>query len=175
MKALISVSDKTGIVEFAKELESLGIEIISTGGTYKKLKEENVNAIEISDLTGFPECLDGRVKTLHPRIHAGLLSVRSNPEHMEQIKELGVDTSTYELLWDMEIEGQLDPTDDEVMNDVIDEIEKQAAAAGRASSRSDAMDEIVGRMGEERAEQLFELLSEFGDVTSDVIAEKKVK
>lgn len=62
MKALISVSDKTGIVEFAKELEELGIEIISTGGTYKKLKEEGVKAIEISDLTGFPECLDGRVK-----------------------------------------------------------------------------------------------------------------
>ena len=59
MKALISVSDKTGIVEFAKELESLGIEIVSTGGTYKKLKEEGVKAIEISDLTGFPECFPG--------------------------------------------------------------------------------------------------------------------
>ena len=74
MKALISVSDKTGIVEFAKELEELGIEIISTGGTYKKLKEEGVKAIEISDLTGFPECLDGRVKTLHPKVHAGILA-----------------------------------------------------------------------------------------------------
>ena len=62
MKALVSVSDKTGIVEFSKELESLGIEIISTGGTYKKLKESGVNATEISELTGFPECLDGRVK-----------------------------------------------------------------------------------------------------------------
>ena len=92
MKALISVSDKTGIVEFAKELEALGIEIISTGGTYKKLKEEGVNAIEISDLTGFPECLDGRVKTLHPKVHAGILAMRSNPSHMEQLKELNVDT-----------------------------------------------------------------------------------
>ena len=88
MKALISVSDKTGIVEFAKELEALGIEIISTGGTYKKLKEENVKAIEISELTGFPECLDGRVKTLHPKVHAGILAMRANEEHMKQIKEL---------------------------------------------------------------------------------------
>ena len=92
MKALISVSDKTGIVEFAKELEALGIEIISTGGTYKKLKEEGVNAIEISELTGFPECLDGRVKTLHPKVHAGILAMRSNKNHMNQLKELDVDT-----------------------------------------------------------------------------------
>lgn len=92
MKALISVSDKTGIVEFAKELESMGIEIISTGGTYKKLKEEGVKAIEISELTGFPECLDGRVKTLHPKVHAGILAMRSNPNHMKQLEELNVDT-----------------------------------------------------------------------------------
>lgn len=92
MRALISVSDKTGIVEFAKELEALGIEIISTGGTYKKLKEENVKAIEISELTGFPECLDGRVKTLHPKVHAGILAMRANEEHMKQLKELNVDT-----------------------------------------------------------------------------------
>ncbi len=92
MKALISVSDKTGIVEFAKELEDMGIEIISTGGTYKKLKEEGVNAIEISELTGFPECLDGRVKTLHPKVHAGILAMRSNPNHMKQLQDLDVDT-----------------------------------------------------------------------------------
>lgn len=90
MRALISVSDKTGIVELARELRSLGVEIISTGGTYKKLHEEGIEAIEISDLTGFPECLDGRVKTLHPMVHAGLLAMRSNKKHMEQIEELGV-------------------------------------------------------------------------------------
>ena len=92
MKALISVSDKTGIVEFAKELENCGVEIISTGGTYKKLKENGVNAIEISELTGFPECLDGRVKTLHPKVHAGILAIRNNENHMNQLKELGIDT-----------------------------------------------------------------------------------
>lgn len=92
MKALISVSDKTGIVEFAKELENIGVEIISTGGTYKKLREEGVNAIEISELTGFPECLDGRVKTLHPKVHAGILAMRSNENHMQQLKDLNIDT-----------------------------------------------------------------------------------
>lgn len=92
MRALISVSDKTGIVELAKEFVSLGIEIISTGGTYSKLKESGVPAIEISELTGFPECLDGRVKTLHPIVHAGLLAMRSKPEHMKQLADLNIET-----------------------------------------------------------------------------------
>ena len=92
MKALISVSDKTGIVDFAKELQSLGIEIISTGGTYKKLKDEGLKVTEISELTGFPECLDGRVKTLHPKVHAGILAMRSKETHMKQLQDLGIDT-----------------------------------------------------------------------------------
>jgi len=90
MRALISVSDKTGIVEFAKELRQLGVEIISTGGTKSTLEANGVEVIGISDITGFPECLDGRVKTLDPHIHAGLLAIRSNKEHMDQIKALGV-------------------------------------------------------------------------------------
>ncbi len=92
MKALISVSDKTGIVEFAKRLEKQGVEIISTGGTYKKLKEEGVKVMEISELTGFPECLDGRVKTLHPIVHAGILARRDKEEHRKQLEELKIDT-----------------------------------------------------------------------------------
>jgi len=90
-RALISVSDKTGIVELAKELSNMGIEIISTGGTQKILSDSGINVINISDITGFPECLDGRVKTLHPKVHGGLLAMRSNPEHMKQIKELGIE------------------------------------------------------------------------------------
>ena len=90
-RALISVSDKTGIVELARELDRLGIEIISTGGTSKTLSDAGIKVVNVSDITGFPECLDGRVKTLHPKIHGGLLAMRSNPEHMEQIKELGID------------------------------------------------------------------------------------
>ncbi|MBQ7266310.1 MAG: bifunctional phosphoribosylaminoimidazolecarboxamide formyltransferase/IMP cyclohydrolase [Firmicutes bacterium] len=90
-RALISVSDKTGIVDFAKRLNELGIEIVSTGGTYKVLSEAGLPVINISDVTGFPECLDGRVKTLHPNIHAGLLAIRDNEEHMKQVKELNVE------------------------------------------------------------------------------------
>lgn len=90
-RALISVSDKTGIVEFAQKLNDLGVSIISTGGTFKVLKEAGIPVINISDVTGFPECLDGRVKTLHPNIHAGLLAMRSNLEHMKQVEELNVE------------------------------------------------------------------------------------
>lgn len=90
MRALISVSDKTGIVTFAKELEDLGIEIISTGGTFQTLKENGIKAKEISEITGFPECLDGRVKTLHPKIHAGILAIRERKEHMAQLQSLEI-------------------------------------------------------------------------------------
>ena len=90
MRALISVSDKAGIIEFAKELALLDVEIISTGGTYKKLTEAGIEAKEVSEITGFPECLDGRVKTLHPGIHAGLLAQRSNSQHMDQLNELNI-------------------------------------------------------------------------------------
>lgn len=91
-RALVSVSDKTGIVEFCKRLSACGYEIISTGGTAKALVDAGLPVIGISDLTGFPECLDGRVKTLHPIVHAGLLAMRSNPEHMAQLEKLGINT-----------------------------------------------------------------------------------
>ncbi|MDR1565243.1 MAG: bifunctional phosphoribosylaminoimidazolecarboxamide formyltransferase/IMP cyclohydrolase [Oscillospiraceae bacterium] len=89
-RALISVSDKTGAVDFARELNSLGFEVLSTGGTAKAIAEAGIAVTEVSSITGFPECLDGRVKTLHPMIHAGILAMRSNSEHMKQIEELGV-------------------------------------------------------------------------------------
>ena len=91
-RALISVSDKTGIVELAKEIVSCGYEIISTGGTAVTLKNAGIDVIGISDITGFPECLDGRVKTLHPNVHAGLLAMRANKEHMEQLEKLNINT-----------------------------------------------------------------------------------
>lgn len=90
-RALISVSDKNGIVNFAKELVNLDIEIISTGGTSQLLQSNGINVTGISDVTGFPECLDGRVKTLHPKVHGGLLAMRNNSQHMKQIKELGIE------------------------------------------------------------------------------------
>ncbi|MGE5315046.1 MAG: bifunctional phosphoribosylaminoimidazolecarboxamide formyltransferase/IMP cyclohydrolase [Acidobacteriota bacterium] len=91
-KALISVSDKTGIVDFARELQHLGVEIISTGGTHALLQANNIPAKQISELTGFPEILDGRVKTLHPVVHAGLLAMLDNPEHRAQLDEHGIES-----------------------------------------------------------------------------------
>lgn len=90
-RALVSVSDKNGIVDFVKELQSLQIEIISTGGTAELLQKSGIGVTGISDVTGFPECLDGRVKTLHPKVHGGLLAVRGNPQHMKQLQELGIE------------------------------------------------------------------------------------
>ena len=89
-RALLSVSDKTGIVELAQRLHALGVELLSTGGTMKALQDAGIPVTGVSDVTGFPECLDGRVKTLHPAIHAGLLAMRSNPQHMRQIAGLGI-------------------------------------------------------------------------------------
>ncbi|MGC8868703.1 MAG: bifunctional phosphoribosylaminoimidazolecarboxamide formyltransferase/IMP cyclohydrolase [Sulfurihydrogenibium sp.] len=86
-RALISVSDKTGIVEFAKELVNLGYQIVSSSGTAKHLKENGIEVLEVSQVTGFPEILDGRVKTLHPKIHGGILAIRDNPQHLKQLNE----------------------------------------------------------------------------------------
>ena len=91
-RALISLTDKTGIVDFAQILVANGYEIISTGGTEKVLRDSGVPTINISDITGFPECLDGRVKTMHPNIHAGILAMRENEEHMAQLSALNVET-----------------------------------------------------------------------------------
>src|SRR5947208_11030574 len=86
-RALISVSEKTGIVEFARELRRFGVEIISTGGTAKTLRDAGLEVRDVSDVTGFPEMMDGRIKTLHPKIHGALLSVRDNPEHQAAMRE----------------------------------------------------------------------------------------
>ena len=86
-RALISVSDKKGIVKFANALNNFGIKIISTGGTFSELKNANIEVKDVSSVTNFPEILDGRVKTLHPKIHGGLLNIRSNKKHQKTINE----------------------------------------------------------------------------------------
>ena len=91
-QALISVSDKIGIVEFARELSRLGVAILSTGGTAKLLKDAGLAVTEVSDYTGFPEMLDGRVKTLHPKIHAGILARQDLPEHMATMEKAAIPT-----------------------------------------------------------------------------------
>src|SRR5579862_6410279 len=89
-RAILSVTDKTGLVEFARRLSALGIELISTGGTAKLLRESGIGVKDISELTGFPEILDGRVKTLHPKVHGGILHRREDSRHIAAIKEHGI-------------------------------------------------------------------------------------
>src|SRR5690625_1991047 len=89
LTALLSVSDKTGLVEFAQGLHQLGVRILSTGGTARLLTEAGIPATEVSDVTQFPEILDGRVKTLHPSIHGGILAKRDDATHQQTLKEIG--------------------------------------------------------------------------------------
>jgi phosphoribosylaminoimidazolecarboxamide formyltransferase / IMP cyclohydrolase len=89
-RVLISVTDKAGIASFAKDLASFGVEIVSTGGTAKMLRDNGLNVIDISDFTGFPEMMDGRLKTLHPKVHGGMLALRNNPGHVAAMKDHGI-------------------------------------------------------------------------------------
>jgi len=90
-RALLSVSDKIGVVDFAAGLVELGVEILSTGGTARLLRESGLKVRDVSEVTGFPEMLDGRVKTLHPKVHGGILAIRSNPQHQKQVAEHGIE------------------------------------------------------------------------------------
>lgn len=89
-RAIISVTDKSGVVDFAKALSNFGVQILSTGGTARALRDGGVQVTDISDYTGFPEMMDGRVKTLHPKVHGGLLGLRDNPEHVKMMDKYGI-------------------------------------------------------------------------------------
>src|SRR4029450_3827362 len=89
-RALLSVSDKTGLVDFARALAARGIELVSTGGTRRALTEAGLKVLDVSDITGFPEMMDGRVKTLHPKVHGGLLAIRDNAAHTAAMEAHGI-------------------------------------------------------------------------------------
>ncbi len=89
-RALISLTDKSGIEDFARNLQELGVEILSTGGTAKKMRESGIKVMDVSEFTGFPEMLDGRVKTLHPMVHGGILAQKTNPDHLSQMAQHGL-------------------------------------------------------------------------------------
>ena len=89
-RALLSVSDKTGLVEFARALADRGVELLTTGGSKRLLSEAGIPVIEVADFTGFPEIMDGRVKTLHPSVHGGLLAIRDDAEHVEAMEAHGI-------------------------------------------------------------------------------------
>src|SRR5277367_6516136 len=89
-RALLSVSDKTGLIDFARGLAGHGVTLISTGGTAKALRDAGLSVSDVAEITGFPEMMDGRVKTLHPMVHGGLLALRDNPVHAEAMREHGI-------------------------------------------------------------------------------------
>lgn len=160
-RALLSVSDKTGIVELGKFLSNNGVEIISTGGTMKALREAGVPVTYVSDVTGFPEIMDGRVKTLNPKIHGAILAVRSNPEHMEALAEHNItpiDLVVVNLYPFLETIAKPGVTEAEA----IENIDIGGPAMVRASAKN--FKDVVIVTYPRRYAQLMEMLDKDGDI-----------
>ena len=160
-RALLSVSDKTGIVELGKFLSNNGVEIISTGGTMKALREAGVPVTYVSDVTGFPEIMDGRVKTLNPKIHGAILAVRSNPEHMEALAEHNItpiDLVVVNLYPFRETIAKPGVTEAEA----IENIDIGGPAMVRASAKN--FKDVVIVTYPRRYAQLMEMLEKDGDI-----------
>ncbi|WP_072681515.1 bifunctional phosphoribosylaminoimidazolecarboxamide formyltransferase/IMP cyclohydrolase [Arcobacter sp. LA11] len=134
MRALISVSDKSGVENFAKELVSLGYEIISTGGTYNKLKDAGIAVIEANEVTKFPECFEGRVKTLNPYIHGGILHRRDKESHLQQAKELGVEGIDLVCVNLYPFKATIEKTDD--FEEIIENIDIGGPAMVRSAAKN---------------------------------------
>ncbi len=134
MRALISVSDKSGVENFAKELVSLGYEIISTGGTYNKLKDAGITVIEANEVTKFPECFEGRVKTLNPFIHGGILHRRDKQSHLDQAKELGVEGIDLVCVNLYPFKATIEKTDD--FEEIIENIDIGGPAMVRSAAKN---------------------------------------
>lgn len=160
-RALLSVSDKTGIVELGKFLSNKGVEIISTGGTMKALRDAGVPVTYVSDVTGFPEIMDGRVKTLNPKIHGAILAVRSNPEHMQALAEhdiTPIDLVVVNLYPFRETIAKPGVTEAEA----IENIDIGGPAMVRASAKN--FKDVVIVTYPRRYAQLMEMLDKDGDI-----------
>ena len=160
-RALLSVSDKTGIVELGKFLSEKGVEIISTGGTMKALRDAGVPVTYVSDVTGFPEIMDGRVKTLNPKIHGAILAVRSNPEHMQALAKHNItpiDLVVVNLYPFRETISKPGVTEAEA----IENIDIGGPAMVRASAKN--FKDVVIVTYPRRYAQLMEMLEKDGDI-----------
>lgn len=133
-RALVSVSDKTGVVDFCKSLVKNGYEIISTGGTFKLLQESGVSAIEIDEITKFPECFEGRVKTLNPYVHGGILHRRDKQSHLDQAKELGVEPIDLVCVNLYPFKATIERTDD--FDEIIENIDIGGPAMVRSAAKN---------------------------------------
>ena len=165
-RAIISVSDKNGIVDFAKELAALGVEIISTGGTYKLLKENGLSVKEVSNVTGFPEMLDGRVKTLHPKIHAGILARRDVKEHMDAIKEKGIEPVDMVVinLYPFKQTVLKDPND---LENIVENIDIGGPSMIRAAAKNYQSVAVVTKP-EQYSEIIEQMYANAGDLSPDL-------
>ncbi|HBB94089.1 MAG TPA: bifunctional phosphoribosylaminoimidazolecarboxamide formyltransferase/inosine monophosphate cyclohydrolase [Blastocatellia bacterium] len=162
-RALISVSDKTGIIDFARELRTFDVDIISTGGTAKVLRDSGIKVTDVSDITGFPEMMDGRVKTLHPKIHGGLLALRDNPEHVAAMREHEIEPIDMVVI-------DLYPFEKTVMREGVTEAEaiEQIDIGGPAMIRSaakNAQDVAVIVRPEQYSEVLAEMHQQSGSLS----------
>ena len=160
-RALLSVSDKTGIVELGKFLSNNGVEIISTGGTMKALREAGVPVTYVSDVTGFPEIMDGRVKTLNPKIHGAILAVRSNPEHMEALAEHNI-TPIYLVVVNLYPFRETIAKPGVTEAEAIENIDIGGPAMVRASAKN--FKDVVIVTYPRRYAQLMEMLDKDGDI-----------
>ena len=160
-RALLSVSDKTGIIALAKFLNENGVEIISTGGTMKAIKDAGIPVTYVSDVTGFPEIMDGRVKTLNPKIHGAILAVRSNPEHVKAMEEHNIkpiDLVVVNLYPFKETISKPNVTEE----DAIENIDIGGPAMVRASAKN--FKDVVIVTYPSRYEGLMKMLKETGDI-----------
>ena len=164
-RALISVSDKTGIVDFARELTQMGIEVLSTGGTARMLMEEKIGVIEVADYTGFPEMLDGRVKTLHPKIHGGILAVRDNPEHIQQMKDNDIEPIDLVVVNLYPFKKTIRKPN-VTLEDAIENIDIGGPALIRAAAKNFKFVTVV--TNPERYDEIAALIKEHGEVPLDV-------
>ncbi len=146
-RALVSVSDKTGVVELSRELVKFGVEIISTGGTEKALREAGIPVIPLADVTGFGEMLDGRVKTLHPHVHAGILADRNNPDHMAQLAERGIESIDLVVV-NLYPFSETVAAEDVTLEDAIEQIDIGGVTLIRAAAKNHAHVGIVTEPGD---------------------------
>jgi phosphoribosylaminoimidazolecarboxamide formyltransferase/IMP cyclohydrolase len=163
-RALLSVSDKTGIVEFAKGLVDAGVELISTGGTKAKLEEAGLPVMSIDEITGFPECLDGRVKTLHPKVHGGILGIRDNKSHQEQMAALEIEAIDLVVV-------NLYPFKNTVLNptssheDIVENIDIGGPTMIRSAAKN--YNDVTVVVDPEDYKTVLEMLGKDGDTSAD--------
>jgi phosphoribosylaminoimidazolecarboxamide formyltransferase/IMP cyclohydrolase len=164
-RALISVSNKIDVVEFARKLSKSGVEIISTGGTGKAIRAAGIPVTYVSDLTGFPEIMNGRVKTLNPKIHGGILAVRDNPEHVKQMKENGIEPIDLVVVNLYPFKKTIRKPN-VTLEDAIENIDIGGPAMIRAAAKNFKFVTVV--TNPERYDEIAKIIAEQGEVPLDM-------